>query len=52
MSASLSHEHQLTTSLSQVDIPLLYVPLTDQAVDDAYVFYRMWYEAPGAVKVS
>ncbi|RSH78060.1 uncharacterized protein EHS24_002515 [Apiotrichum porosum] len=33
-----------------VDIPLLYVPLTDKAVEDAYAFYSMWYEAPGAVK--
>lgn len=35
-----------------MDIPLLYVPLTDKAVEDAYAFYSMWYEAPGAVKVS
>ncbi|KAL1405346.1 Protein csh3 [Vanrija albida] len=33
-----------------VDIPLLYLPLTDAAIDNGYHFYEMWYEAPGAVK--
>ncbi|TXT04850.1 hypothetical protein VHUM_03933 [Vanrija humicola] len=33
-----------------VDIPLLYLPLTDEAISNAYKFYEMWYEAPGAVK--
>ncbi len=35
----------------QVDIPLLYMPVTDQALQNAYTFYEIWYEAPGAVKV-
>lgn len=26
--------------------------MTDEAIKNAYVFYEMWYEAPGAVKVS
>ncbi|EKD04447.1 hypothetical protein A1Q2_01223 [Trichosporon asahii var. asahii CBS 8904] len=33
-----------------VDIPLLYIPVTREAIDNAYAFYEMWYEAPGAVK--
>ncbi|WWC90189.1 uncharacterized protein L201_005122 [Kwoniella dendrophila CBS 6074] len=33
-----------------VDIPLLYMPVTEQALENAYSFYQMWYEAPGAVK--
>ncbi|WWD22693.1 hypothetical protein CI109_107186 [Kwoniella shandongensis] len=33
-----------------VDIPLLYMPVTKQALENAYSFYEMWYEAPGAVK--
>ncbi|KAK8844753.1 hypothetical protein IAR55_006603 [Kwoniella newhampshirensis] len=33
-----------------VDIPLLYVPVTKQALENAYSFYEMWYEAPGAIK--
>ncbi|GFZ44539.1 hypothetical protein JCM24511_02262 [Saitozyma sp. JCM 24511] len=33
-----------------VDIPLLYMPVTDQALENAYNFYEMWWEAPGAVK--
>ncbi|OCF34877.1 hypothetical protein I316_03424 [Kwoniella heveanensis BCC8398] len=33
-----------------VDIPLLYIPVTDQAIENAYTFYGMWWEAPGAVK--
>ncbi|EJT46684.1 hypothetical protein A1Q1_04649 [Trichosporon asahii var. asahii CBS 2479] len=34
-----------------VDIPLLYIPVTREAIDNAYAFYEMWYEAPGAVKL-
>lgn len=34
----------------QVDIPLLYQPVTPEAIDNAYKFYEMWWEAPGAVK--
>ncbi|RSH83991.1 hypothetical protein EHS25_005236 [Saitozyma podzolica] len=33
-----------------VDIPLLYMPVTEQALQNAYDFYEMWWEAPGAVK--
>ncbi|OWZ68547.1 hypothetical protein J010_00506 [Cryptococcus neoformans] len=33
-----------------VDIPLLYQPVTPEAIDNAYKFYEMWWEAPGAVK--
>jgi len=33
-----------------VDIPLLYIPVTQQALDNAYTFYEIWFEAPGAVK--
>ncbi|WVQ82880.1 hypothetical protein IAT38_005016 [Cryptococcus sp. DSM 104549] len=33
-----------------VDIPLLYMPVTQEALDNAYKFYEMWWEAPGAVK--
>ncbi|ORY26496.1 Shr3 amino acid permease chaperone [Naematelia encephala] len=33
-----------------VDIPLLYMPVTQQAIDNAYTFYGIWWEAPGAVK--
>jgi len=40
------------TRIVQVDIPLLYRPVTDQALENAYSFYEIWYEAPGAVKVS
>jgi hypothetical protein len=36
----------------QVDIPLLYQPVTDQAIENAYTFYGIWWEAPGAIKVS
>lgn len=36
----------------QVDIPLLYTPVTDQALENAYTFYTIWFESPGAVKVS
>lgn len=35
----------------QVDIPLLYQPVTDQAIENAYTFYGIWWEAPGAIKV-
>lgn len=28
------------------------MPVTDQALENAYNFYEMWWEAPGAVKVS
>lgn len=28
------------------------MPVTDQAVQNAFTFYEMWYEAPGAVKVG
>ena len=37
---------------TQVDIPLLYRPVTPQAIEDAYTFYGIWFEAPGAVKVG
>ncbi|KAK4683777.1 hypothetical protein P7C73_g6449, partial [Tremellales sp. Uapishka_1] len=33
-----------------VDIPLLYMPVTQQAIDNAYTFYEIWWEAPAAVK--
>ncbi|KAI9633235.1 ER membrane protein SH3-domain-containing protein [Dioszegia hungarica] len=33
-----------------VDIPLLYQPVTDQAIENAYTFYGIWWEAPGAIK--
>ncbi|WVR03085.1 hypothetical protein IAU60_000074 [Kwoniella sp. DSM 27419] len=33
-----------------VDVPLLYQPLTDQGIENAYTFYGMWWEAPGAIK--
>ncbi|WRT63207.1 uncharacterized protein IL334_000110 [Kwoniella shivajii] len=33
-----------------VDIPLLYMPVTDEAIQNAYTFYEIWWEAPGAVK--
>ncbi|BEJ14532.1 hypothetical protein CspHIS471_0402990 [Cutaneotrichosporon sp. HIS471] len=33
-----------------VDIGLLYLPLTNEAIQAGYEFYEMWYEAPGAVK--
>ena len=33
-----------------MDIPLLYIPVTDQAVENAYSFYGIWFESPGAVK--
>ena len=36
----------------QVDIPLLYMPVTEEALEKAYAFYEIWYEAPGAVKAS
>jgi hypothetical protein len=32
------------------DIPLLYRPITTDALDNAYTFYLMWYDAPRAVK--
>ncbi|KAJ9120107.1 hypothetical protein QFC22_003005 [Naganishia vaughanmartiniae] len=32
------------------DIPLLYRPITSDALDNAYTFYLMWYDAPRAVK--
>jgi hypothetical protein len=35
-----------------VDIGLLYLPLTNEAIQAGYEFYEMWYEAPGAVKVG
>ena len=35
-----------------MDIPLLYMPVTDEAIENAYTFYGIWYEAPGAVKVG
>lgn len=35
----------------QVDIPLLYQPLTDAALENGYTYYGIWWEAPGAVKV-
>ena len=38
--------------IKQVDIPLLYTPVTDQALENAYTFYTIWFESPGAVKVS
>jgi hypothetical protein len=37
---------------SQVDIPLLYMPVTDAALENAYTFYTIWFESPGAVKVG
>ncbi|WWD06333.1 hypothetical protein V865_004423 [Kwoniella europaea PYCC6329] len=33
-----------------VDIPLLYMPVTDEAIQNAYTFYEIWWESPGAVK--
>ncbi|EIW72996.1 hypothetical protein TREMEDRAFT_18336, partial [Tremella mesenterica DSM 1558] len=33
-----------------VDIPLLYIPVTSQALENAYTFYGIWFESPGAVK--
>ena len=36
----------------QVDIPLLYYPVTQTALDKAYTFYGIWFESAGAVKVS
>jgi hypothetical protein len=30
----------------------LYLPVTDEAIENAYKFYELWYEAPGAVKVG
>ncbi|WVN87590.1 uncharacterized protein L203_102773 [Cryptococcus depauperatus CBS 7841] len=33
-----------------VDIPLLYMPVTAEALENAYKFYEMWWEAPAAVK--
>lgn len=35
-----------------MDVPLLYVPVTDEAIENAYTFYGIWWESPGAVKVS
>lgn len=35
-----------------MDIPLLYIPVTDAAIDNAYTFYGLWFESPGAVKVG
>lgn len=35
-----------------MDIGLLYLPLTNEAIQAGYEFYEMWYEAPGAVKVG
>ncbi|GHJ83932.1 hypothetical protein NliqN6_0334 [Naganishia liquefaciens] len=32
------------------DIPLLYRALTPEALDNAYTFYLMWFDAPRAVK--
>jgi hypothetical protein len=32
------------------DIPLLYRPITPAALENAYTFYLMWYDAPRAVK--
>jgi hypothetical protein len=32
------------------DIPLLYRSLTPDALDNAYTFYLMWFDAPRAVK--
>lgn len=40
----------LTHLTLQVDIPLLYQPVTPEAIDNTYKFYEMWWEAPGAVK--
>jgi hypothetical protein len=36
----------------QVDIPLLYMPVTKEALENAYTFYTIWFESPGAVKVG
>ncbi|ORX35064.1 Shr3 amino acid permease chaperone [Kockovaella imperatae] len=33
-----------------VDIPLLYMPVTKQSIENGYTFYEMWFESPGAVK--
>ncbi|ODN89720.1 hypothetical protein L198_06414 [Cryptococcus wingfieldii CBS 7118] len=33
-----------------VDIPLLYMPVTETAIENGYKFYELWWEAPGAVK--
>jgi len=30
---------------------LLYVPVTKEALENAYTFYTIWFESPGAVKV-
>ena len=39
-------------NLYQIDIPLLYVPLTPEAIENGYKFYGLWYDSPGAVKVG
>jgi hypothetical protein len=31
---------------------LLYMPVTDAALENAYTFYTIWFESPGAVKVG
>lgn len=41
----------MNLSDAQIDIPLLYVDLTEEAIQNAYKFYELWYEAPGAIKV-
>lgn len=35
-----------------MDIPLLYFPVTPEAIENGYAFYSMWWEAPAAVKVN
>ena len=48
---SPSCKHPRGFADAQVDIPLLYVPVTQDAIENAYSFYGIWWEAPGAVKV-
>jgi hypothetical protein len=49
--ASISFLLGLIFVCQTVDIPLLYRPeLTPKAIEDAYTFYAIWWEAPGACK--
>lgn len=50
IASSRNRANVLTYLTLQVDIPLLYQPVTPEAIDNAYKFYEMWWEAPGAVK--
>lgn len=50
IASSRNRANVLTHLTLQVDIPLLYQPVTPEAIDNAYKFYEMWWEAPGAVK--